>query len=554
MRQRPAGGHAARAGSTRCPTSVIRGRPVLSDRVRRRAAASTASSTGVEERLRRRRAVAGRAGERGRRAAGRDGRRRRRGSSAACRPRSRMYRAGAGPAPRRRRRHDGATPGARSSSSPRTTTSARRRPPRLLGLAVLDERGPRGRAPAGTPTRMASLRAGRARRRRRRVLDRAGRHPDRAGPPPRGDAHLRARPAARDRAGRRRCCAGAADMHVGLSRDPPRAERPRRAPRSTSARARSSASTTACRRTRTGGGSRWRGSGRPRATWTARSSCSTRPSACYVGDFSPDVRPVAALRARVLDRAGAAGRGARLGARARPVRRRRPRATCASSSTSRSPGCSSRRRTREPRRRPLAEATGAPGAPAARGRGGRADRQRDRDPRRAGARPPGARRRAGRARVARARARRWPSRRATSGSSSTKARRWRPCCGAAARTRTRPSYVRRLLAAFGDARAADRRPTSRLVEPLSERELEVLRLLGQRPRRPGHRPRARRVAEHRPDPHQEHLREARRQQPPGRRPPGDRARPARRAARTRRRHRRSARPLAGNHHRTHHVW
>ena len=44
------------------------------------------------------------------------------------------------------------------------------------------------------------------------------------------------------------------------------------------------------------------GRGRPRRR--AR-RCSTRPSALYVGDFSPNVRPVAALKARVLDRARA---------------------------------------------------------------------------------------------------------------------------------------------------------------------------------------------------------------------------------------------------------
>ena len=33
--------------------------------------------------------------------------------------------------------------------------------------------------------------------------------------------------------------------------------------------------------------------------WTAPSTCSTRPSAVYAGDFSPNVRPVPALRARV---------------------------------------------------------------------------------------------------------------------------------------------------------------------------------------------------------------------------------------------------------------
>ena len=66
-----------------------------------------------------------------------------------------------------------------------------------------------------------------------------------------------------------------------------------------------------------------------------------------------------------------------------------------------------------------------------------------------------------------------------------------------------------------------RRPIRTLIEPLSERELDVLRLLGNRPGRPGHRPRARRVPEHRADPHQEHLRQARREQPPGSGPPAE---------------------------------
>ena len=43
----------------------------------------------------------------------------------------------------------------------------------------------------------------------------------------------------------------------------------------------------------------WRGSSRPRATWTARSICSTRRSAGTSGAPDPEVRPVAALKARV---------------------------------------------------------------------------------------------------------------------------------------------------------------------------------------------------------------------------------------------------------------
>ena len=36
----------------------------------------------------------------------------------------------------------------------------------------------------------------------------------------------------------------------------------------------------------------------------ARSPCSTRPNASTSSDFFPNVRPIAALQARVLDRAG----------------------------------------------------------------------------------------------------------------------------------------------------------------------------------------------------------------------------------------------------------
>ena len=48
----------------------------------------------------------------------------------------------------------------------------------------------------------------------------------------------------------------------------------------------------------------------------------------------------------------------------------------------------------------------------------------------------------------------------------------------AKRRRSPASYVRRLLAAFGADRGQPRPSRSGLVEPLSERELDVLRLLG----------------------------------------------------------------------------
>ena len=69
-------------------------------------------------------------------------------------------------------------------------------------------------------------------------------------------------------------------------------------------------------------GSRWLGSGRPKAISAARSSCSTRRSALYVGDFSPDVRPVPAMRARVWVRQGELDE-ARAGLRTGACQRRR---------------------------------------------------------------------------------------------------------------------------------------------------------------------------------------------------------------------------------------
>ena len=79
---------------------------------------------------------------------------------------------------------------------------------------------------------------------------------------------------------------------------------------------------------------------------------------------------------------------------------------------------------------------------------------------------------------------------------------------------TAPNYVRRLLAAVSQTGGST--PASQeLIEPLSARELDVLRLLGTDRDGPGDRSRARRVAEHRAYAHQKHLRQARCEQPPG---------------------------------------
>ncbi len=160
-----------------------------------------------------------------------------------------------------------------------------------------------------------------------------------------------------------------------------------RPPRSICVRAASWATRTACRRTPTARASRWRGSGRPKEIWTARSELLDEAERLYVGDFSPDVRPIAALRARVLDRAGEAVGGLGLGARARPVgrddltlrarvRARHPRQGAAGAGDAR------------PVRRHDPRGARLPGAPAGGGRGGRQDGERHRHPDRPGARPP----------------------------------------------------------------------------------------------------------------------------------------------------------------------
>ena len=63
-----------------------------------------------------------------------------------------------------------------------------------------------------------------------------------------------------------------------------------------------------------------------------------------------------------------------------------------------------------------------------------------------------------------------------SASSSTRARRWRRCCGRRRRKASPATTCRRLLAALGKTET-DRPIDQGLIEPLSERELDVLRLL-----------------------------------------------------------------------------
>ncbi len=110
--------------------------------------------------------------------------------------------------------------------------------------------------------------------------------------------------------------------------------------------------------------------------------------------------------------------------------------------------------------------------------------------------------------------------------------------GAARSSRTRRPTVNRLLAAI-DANADGRRRPQPLVDPLSERELDVLRLLGGDLGGPD-------IARHlsvslntRAHAHEEHLRQARRDQPPRGRPPS-----AANSTSSRKR----------IHHRIHHMW
>ena len=113
------------------------------------------------------------------------------------------------------------------------------------------------------------------------------------------------------------------------------------------------------------------------------------------------------------------------------------------------------------------------------------------------------------------------------------------------------SYIRRLLAAFGPAEGSA--PVHRdLIDPLSARELDVLRLLGTDLDGPGIA-RELVVSLNTVRTHQEHLRQARRDQPPLRRAPWRQARPDAPPPRRPPAVAPTAR-AAGNHHVDHHTW
>ena len=207
---------------------------------------------------------------------------------------------------------------------------------------------------------------------------------DHPGPARRRAAHLRGRAPARRRPRGRRALRGTADMLR-------RAEPARTASATTSRRPRElpGARRGAGRAPRAAAeplpvaGRAAPGCARPRATWTARSTLLEEAERVYVGDFSPNVRPVAA-----------SGRGcwSRRAGSTRPSAGRasstsRPTTTCATSaSTSTSPwpgSCCASRTTPGGAR----DGVGLLDRLARGRRGGRADRHPDRDPGAAGARP-----------------------------------------------------------------------------------------------------------------------------------------------------------------------
>ncbi len=234
----------------------------------------------------------------------------------------------------------------------------------------------------------------------------------------------------------------------------------------------------------------------------------------YVGDFSPNVRPVPAVRARAW------------------IRQRR---VDDALGWARDQGLSFEDELsylREYEHLTLARALlaqnivgrgGGAAGPSPRGRNRwAADRERHRDPRAAGARGPATWRGAGGAGAARTRT----GRGRAGGLRAAVRRRGRSdegSAGGGARVGVRrpaPGGVRRT----GQRACAPGSGGS--AEPARARRAAPAR---DRPRRAGDRGRARGVAEHGAHPHQEHLRQARREQPPCRRTTWGRARPAVRA-------------------------
>ena len=236
---------------------------------------------------------------------------------------------------------------------------------------ALGRRRPRGRAPRVLRLRRGAA-AGRAHRRRPRLLDHAGRHPHHPGPPGRRAAHLRAGAAARRRPGTGTVLRGTADMYVGMSQI-------------ACERDDLDAATAHLLRSQELG----EHAGLPQNPYRWRVAMARVREAqgdlagalglldeaqrVYTGDFSPNVRPVPALRARVLAAQGRVGEALAWAARAGPVRRRRPVVPARVRARHPRPGAAG---PAHGRRRPSDSLRRGPaaGAPAARRRGGRPDR------------------------------------------------------------------------------------------------------------------------------------------------------------------------------------
>ena len=134
-----------------------------------------------------------------------------------------VYRAALAQALRRRGRHRASCP-AGARTRPRGRPSRARRGSGVPGARGLDERGPEA-AHRSYADGMAGLQRAGHISDALGCADRPGGHPGRAGSAPRRAAHLTSRRCSWRRAPAASALRGTADMHVGISRDLPRAQR-----------------------------------------------------------------------------------------------------------------------------------------------------------------------------------------------------------------------------------------------------------------------------------------------------------------------------------------